>query len=103
MSEEKSFLVVFVGGPDGDGHLFLGVPSSPLCSIREKVLSFMISCFVIRVLGLGVFFGMGGYLHLLALVGLPLGLLRLMMLLVPGWRDCSFLMLRVFVKRVGSF
>ena len=36
----------------------------------------MISCFVIRVLGLGVFFGMGGYLHSLALVRLHLGLLR---------------------------
>ena len=63
-----------------------------------RVLIFMIFCFVIGVLGLGVCFGMGGYLHLLALVGLLLGLLRLMMLLVLGWRDCWVLILRVFVE-----
>ena len=33
-------------------------------------------------------FGMVGYLLWLVLVGLPLALLRLMRLLVPGWRGC---------------
>ena len=31
-----------------------------LSSISVRVLSFVVSCFVIRVLGLGVFFGMVG-------------------------------------------
>ena len=43
----------------------MGVPSSPLLFIFVRVLNFMIFCFVIGVLGLGVFFGMGGYLLLL--------------------------------------
>ena len=40
--------------------------------IFVRVLSFMIFCFVTRVLGLGVFFGMVGCLLLLVLVGFPL-------------------------------
>ena len=38
-----------------------------------RVLNFMISCFEIRVLGPGVFFGRGGFLHSLALMELHLG------------------------------
>ena len=38
-----------------------------------------------------------GYLPLLVLVGLPLGPLRLMILLVLGWRGCQVLILKVFV------
>ena len=38
-----------------------------------KALSFMISCLEIRDFGLGVFFGMVGYLLWLVLVELPLG------------------------------
>ena len=52
------------------------------------------------VLGLGVFFGMFGYLLLLILVGLLLGPLRLMILLVLGWRGCQVLILKVFVGNV---
>ena len=34
--EEKLFHVVFVGGADGDGHLFWGCTSLPLARIREN-------------------------------------------------------------------
>ena len=77
----------FCGSPDGDGHLFWECPHPPLF-ISGRALSFMISCLEMTDLGLGVFFGMDGYLLWLVLVGLPLGLLRLMMLLVLGWRGC---------------
>ena len=63
-----------------------------------KVPSFVIFCFVIGALGLGVFFGMGGCLHLLELVRFLLGLLRMMMLLLLGWRGCSVLTLRTIVE-----
>ena len=43
------------------------------------------------------FFGMFGYLLLLVLVGLPLGLPLVKTLLVPGWRGCQVLILKVFV------
>ena len=35
--KEKSFLVVFVGGPDNDGHLFWECPHPPFVHIRESV------------------------------------------------------------------
>ena len=44
-----------------------------LLFIFVRVLSFVVFCFVIGVPGLGVFFGMVGYLLLLVLVRLPLG------------------------------
>ena len=97
LSEEKSFLVVSVGVLMAMDICFGNALISPLF-IFVRVLNFMISCFGIRVLGLGVFFGMGGYLHLLALVGLPLALLRFTMLLVLGWRDCQVVILKVFVE-----
>ena len=87
LSEEKSFLVVSVGVLIAMDIRF-GSALIPPLFMFVRVLNFMISCFEIRVLGPGVFFGIGVYLHLLALVGLPFGLLRLMMLLVLGWRDC---------------
>ena len=94
MSKEKSFLVVSVGGPDNDGHLFWECPHPSFVHIRESMSSFVIFCFVTRVPGLGVFFGMVGYLLLLVLVGLLLGLPRLMILLVLGWKGCWVLILR---------
>ena len=80
----------FCGGPDSDGHLFWSVPILPFF-IFMRVLNFMICCFWIGVLGLGVFLGMVGCLLLL-------GVLRMMTLLMPGWRACGVLTLRVFVE-----
>ena len=86
LSEEESFLVVVVGV----------VPSSSLCLFREspefhdlllRDKSSWRRCLLWH----------GCYLHLLALVGLLLGLVRLMMLLVLGWRDCWVLVLSVFL------
>ena len=37
VSKEKSFLVVFVGGSDNDGHLFWDCPYPPFVHIRESV------------------------------------------------------------------
>ena len=37
LSKEKSFLVVFVEGPDNDGYLFLDCPHPPFVHIRESV------------------------------------------------------------------
>ena len=73
----------FCGGPDGDGGALIS-----LLFTFVKIPNFVIFCFVTGVLGLGVFLGMGGCLHLLVLVGSLLGLPRMMMLLVPGWRGC---------------
>ena len=87
----------FCGGPESDGHLFWECPHLPFF-ILVIVLSFVIFCLWIRVLDLGVFFGMVSCLHLLALVGLLLGLLRMMMLLMLGWRDCWVLALKACVR-----
>ena len=64
LSEEKLFLVVSVGVLMVMDTYFGNALILPLF-ISVRVLSFMISCFVIRALGLGVFFGMVGYLLLL--------------------------------------
>ena len=85
LSEEKSFLVVSVVVLIAMDICFGSALVHPLF-IFVRVLNFMVSCFVIRVLGLRVSFGMGGHLLSLVLVGFPLGLLQLMMLLVLGWR-----------------
>ena len=69
LSVEKSFLVVFVGDLMVMGICFGSVLILPLLMF-VRVLSFMISCVLIGVLGLGVFFGMVGCLPLLVLVGL---------------------------------
>ena len=87
LSEEKSFLVVSVEVLIAMDICF-GSALIPPLFIFMRVLNFMVSGFELRVLGPGVFFGMGGYLNSLALVGLLLGLLRLMILLVQGWRGC---------------
>ena len=93
LSKEKWFHVVFVVV-----LLMMDVCSGSvlilLLFVFVRVLSFVIFCFVTRVLGLGVFFGMVGYLLLLVLVGLLLGLTRLMILLVLGWRGCWVLVLK---------
>ena len=94
-SEEKSVLVVFVGVLIVMDICF-GNVLIPFVHFRDS-LSFMIFCLWIGVLGLGVFFGMAGCLHLLALVGLLLGLLRMMMLLMLGWKDCWVLTLKACV------
>ena len=69
LPEAKLLLVVSVGVLMVMDTYFGSALISPLF-ISVRVLSFMISCFVIRALGLGVFFGMVGYLLLLVLVGL---------------------------------
>ena len=96
LSGEKSFLVVFVGVLKVMDICFGNVAIPPFF-ILVIVLSFVIFCLWIGVLGLGVFFGMVSCLHLLALVGLLLGLLRMMMLLMLGWRDCWVLTLKACV------
>ena len=83
LSKEKSFLVVFVGVLTVM-VIYFGSAHTLLLFIFVKVLSFVIFCFVIGVLGLGVSFGMVGYLLLLVLVELPLGPPLLKMLLVLG-------------------
>ena len=89
----------FCGGPENDGHLTcFGTALILLLFTFVKVPSFVIFCFVIGALGFGVFFGMGGCLHLLVLVRFLLGLLRMMMLLLLGWRGCSVLTLRTLVE-----
>ena len=69
-----------------------------LLFIFVKVLSFLIFCFVIGVLDLGVSFGMVGCLLLLVLVELPLGPPLLRTLLVLGWRGCWVLILKEIVE-----
>ena len=87
LSKEKSFLVVFVGVLIMMDTCF-GSVLFLLLFIFVRVLSSVIFCFVIGVSGLGVFFGMVGYLLLLVLVGLLLGLPLVKTLLVLGWRGC---------------
>ena len=87
LSKEKSFLVVFVGVLIMMG-IYFGSALILLLFIFVRVLSFVIFCFVIGVLGLGVSFGMVGYLLLLVLVELPHGPPLLRTLLVLGWRGC---------------
>ena len=74
-SKEKSFLVVFVGVVTMM-VIYFGSVLILLLFIFVRALSFVIFCFVVGVLGLGVSFGMVGYLVLMALVlrihGLPL-------------------------------
>ena len=86
LSVEKSFLVVFVEDLMVMGICFGSVLILPLFTF-VRVLSFMISCVLIGLLGPGVFFGMVGCLPLLALMGLLLGLLRMMILPMLGWRE----------------
>ena len=87
----------FCGGPDNDGHLF-GSALIPLLFTFVKVPNFVILCFVTGVPGLGVFFGLGGCLHLLVLVRFLLRLPRMMMLLLLDWRGCFVLTLRTLVE-----
>ena len=88
----------FCGGPDNDMmDIYFGSALILLLFIFVRVLSFVIFCFVIGVLGLGVFFGMVGYLLLLVLVVLPLGPPLLRTLLVLGWRGCWVLFLEEIV------
>ena len=96
LSVEKSFLVVSVGVLIVMGICF-GNVLILLLFIFEKVLSFMTSCFWIGVPGLGVFSGMVGCLPLLVLVGLLLGLLRMMVLLTRAWWECWVPTLKVSV------
>ena len=92
-SKEKSFLVVFVVVLIMMDICF-GSAVILLLFIFVKALSFVIFCFVIRVLGLGVSFGMVGDLLFLVLVELPLGPPPLRILLVLGWKGCWVLILR---------
>ena len=68
LSKEKSFLVVFVGVRIMMVTCF-GSVLILLLFIFVRVLSFVMFCFVTRVPGQGVFFGMVGCLLLLVLVG----------------------------------
>ena len=87
LSQEKSFLVVVVGDLMVMGICFGSVLISLLFTF-VRVPNFVIFCFVTGVLGLGVFFGMGGCVPLLAPVEFLLGLPRMMMLLLLGWEGC---------------
>ena len=95
LSEEKSFFVVFVGDLMVMGICFGSV--IPPLFMFVRVLSFMISCVLKGVLGPCVFFGMVGFLLLLVLVVLFLGLLRLTILLTLVSKELWALTLTVFV------
>ena len=66
----------FCGAPDGDGHLFWECPFPPLVEIRENPeIHDLLRMDKIRLIGLGVFFGMVGFPCFLGLMVFLLGLL----------------------------